>query len=640
MPPPLPNSYNGALDLSFCALPYVLLWDPLRQLDIVFVQPQICLVESCDSVMHFQCWRTGSHKGNQPRVIHSIESTILLVTAEYSCGNGHIIFGSDSRIIQIIPAQFVPFVLLHRTGFTKQFISTAIHLIGEGQSIHSVIRYITAQRNENILRIVKKIKYFAHVKSQCSTLTVEELAASEIICLMRNPIPSNDIVTKCFIAHFEENKDFFFSSMQAIKIREFISFDHTFKVTTNIGYLRPDGKWVKQYSSAFIVLNELGQVVTWQLTKSTSLDEVSNFLASLKTRMEIPEGKHLLVLTDNCCNDKRKVEDIFGNDITIKLDLFHAVQRILKAVAKRHPSFHYFKEDLKLVFRDYGDVGRTRKSKTPDTTQLLSNIEEFTKKWSKYEDNGNKIVTEQVCKEILLLKRHISKGCLSGIGVGQGTNRNENLHRMVNLHFSHNRLGVPLALALLAILFHKHNCKIEEQDKKQLSIPKLPPIELPRSNFGIAPKQEATEINWLSFPSARTRNFMDIYFEDAQYKIILDESVAEYVSLDSGLKILRNAMCSTEIANAIKKGSCKSPLFNFYMIPFMSPILSLFFHGQEDIEDEEADQRVLKRNKAIDSFGLKIVPISGDGNCCFSSVAFNLILIKDQLQQHNVNYFS
>ena len=109
------------------------------------------------------------------------------------------------------------------------------------------------------------------------------------------------------LAHFEENKDFYFASMQAIKIKKLIIFDHTFKVTTNIGYLRPDDKWVQQYSSAFIVLNELGQVVTWQLTKSTSLDKVSYSLSMLKERVQIED---LLVLTDNCCNDRRKVTDI------------------------------------------------------------------------------------------------------------------------------------------------------------------------------------------------------------------------------------------------------------------------------------------------------------------------------------------
>lgn len=132
-------------------------------------------------------------------------------------------------------------------------------------------------------------------------------------------------------------------------------------------------------------MNELGQVVTWQLTKSTSLDEVSHTLVSLKNRIEIPDDDHLLVLTDNCCKDKCKVAQILGSNVIVKLDLFHAVQRILKAVAKRHPSFYHLKEDLKLVFRDFGDVGRVRKSKTPSPEVLISSFEEFTKKWARSE---------------------------------------------------------------------------------------------------------------------------------------------------------------------------------------------------------------------------------------------------------------
>ena len=133
------------------------------------------------------------------------------------------------------------------------------------------------------------------------------------------------------------------------------------------------------------------------------------------------------------------------------------------------------------MFRDGCDIGQKRGKETPDVEQLLSNLKALLKKWDKWEENGNKMLTTQVHKEILLLKRHISKGCLSGIGVGHGTNSNENLHRMVNLHFSHNRLGAPLALALLAILLHKHHSKIEQQDKKQkFSMPKLPPNESPK----------------------------------------------------------------------------------------------------------------------------------------------------------------
>lgn len=106
-------------------------------------------------------------------------------------------------------------------------------------------------------------------------------------------------------------------------------------------------------------------------------------------------------------------------------------------------------------------------------------------------------------------------------------------------------------------------------------------------------------------------NFSEIDLEDAQYKIILSERVSEYVSLESGLQILKNAMYSTEIVSAMKKSSSKSPLFNFYMLPFMSPILSLFFHHQRGSTEVQADNKLLKRNKAIESFGLKIVPVSG-----------------------------
>lgn len=104
---------------------------------------------------------------------------------------------------------------------------------------------------------------------------------------------------------------------------------------------------------------------------------------SLKNRIEIPDDDHLLVLTDNCCKDKCKVAQILGSNVIVKLDLFHAVQRILKAVAKHHPSFYHLKEDLKLVFRDFGDVGRVRKSKTPSPEVLISSFEEFTKSGKK-----------------------------------------------------------------------------------------------------------------------------------------------------------------------------------------------------------------------------------------------------------------
>ena len=58
----------------------------------------------------------------------------------------------------------------------------------------------------------------------------------------------------------------------------------------------------------------------------------------------------------------------------------------------------------------------------------------------------------------------MQKGCLSGIPSGFGTNRNENLHRMLNKRLTGNRLGVQLAVALLSTFFHSWNLKRSGQD--------------------------------------------------------------------------------------------------------------------------------------------------------------------------------
>ena len=60
-------------------------------------------------------------------------------------------------------------------------------------------------------------------------------------------------------------------------------------------------------------------------------------------------------------------------------------------------------------------------------------------------------------REVKALQSHIMRGCLSGIPPQTGTNRNENLHCYVNPYFSRYRLGIPLALAILTRLLHRHN---------------------------------------------------------------------------------------------------------------------------------------------------------------------------------------
>lgn len=171
------------------------------------------------------------------------------------------------------------------------------------------------------------------------------------------------------------------SVMSKISAENIICFDHTFKVASNVGYLRSDGKWVTQYNSVFIVMKEKGMVMAWQFTKTTTMDEVQELLLGVRNRVQNMDN--LTVLVDNCCSVRGKLINAFGPNVTIKLDLFHAVQRISKQLPKRHPCHHLCMCDLRLVFRQPTDLGLDRKCHTPSPDIILKNLEKF-KEVAKY----------------------------------------------------------------------------------------------------------------------------------------------------------------------------------------------------------------------------------------------------------------
>ncbi len=55
---------------------------------------------------------------------------------------------TDPRILEMLTLEQLPFVLLHRTGFTKAFISSIIQLVRKGMTIVQVEQYIISCRRE------------------------------------------------------------------------------------------------------------------------------------------------------------------------------------------------------------------------------------------------------------------------------------------------------------------------------------------------------------------------------------------------------------------------------------------------------------------------------------------------------------
>ena len=158
--PPLPHdqlisktfSQEGTVDvvpvLSGCVLPYVMLWNPIMQLLPSHTRGigLGCSVEHCVGSLVLKCWKVGQTHSLQPRILHTVEHTVLLVSALYSCSFGHEISSTDPNFLMQISQDHIPFVLLHKTGFLKQFIQSVLSLVRQGMTFSSVERFITDRR--------------------------------------------------------------------------------------------------------------------------------------------------------------------------------------------------------------------------------------------------------------------------------------------------------------------------------------------------------------------------------------------------------------------------------------------------------------------------------------------------------------
>lgn len=353
------------MDFAGYILPHVLLWNPLQQFQHL---QMVCVHEQCSlSPLVLKCWKMGQTHSLQPRILHTSEHTILLVSALYVCPVGHEVSSTDPRLMDYVDVSHnIPFILLHRTGFVRNFVHTVIELAQQGMTLRSVEKFIQQMRRHYAATaaIQLHMEFQRKYSVNCPLNLLSDIEASEAIKLIKEPFPSDDVLMKCFLVDFLQNKDIYNIRMSQIPVKKFLSLDHTFKVASNIGYVRSDGKWVTLYNSVFIALNEIGQIVAWTFTSTTSIDEVRPLLENLHNRLRETWLPPYHIFVDNCCSQRPKLKEIFGPQTVVSLDIFHATQRVTRKLSKRHPFFSQCSNDLKLVWRSPTDLGKKEK-KTP-----------------------------------------------------------------------------------------------------------------------------------------------------------------------------------------------------------------------------------------------------------------------------------
>ena len=316
-------------------LPRVTIWNPLVQFPSLFSQGLSCF--TCGRLLVAGRWNTGCRTSTQPRVLHDPESIVMLIANNYRCSNGHNTLSYDPRILSLIPSDTVPFLLSHKSGYTNQLMKIVLGLTEQGNDFSKIVIFIRRSRMNQLSELKKHGQRL--LSSTCTSQSLEQLTAVEMLSC----VPSRYMLTSVFLQNFFLNKEEQYTQhMRSLSCNGYISLDHTFSVAANIGYFRSDHKWVTQYSSLFIVLNEIGQVLTWKFTKGESYDEVQTLLDGLHQRLIFLRAPVKVIIIDNCCHWKYLLKRTFGDNVKIKLDLFHAVQRVTRTISKRHSLYNAF----------------------------------------------------------------------------------------------------------------------------------------------------------------------------------------------------------------------------------------------------------------------------------------------------------
>ena len=130
-----------------------------------------------------------------------------------------------------------------------------------------------------------------------------------------------------------------------------------------------------------------------------------------------------------------KKHNLLGSHIPVKLDLFHAVQRISKIIPIIHVHASQFLKELRMVFRSDGDCGDKILFPTPSSQKLIENLDKFIAKWQQ-NDKTTTLFQPETASTLERLRKHMQFGWLSDIPVGAGPNRNETLHQRLKRYFN------------------------------------------------------------------------------------------------------------------------------------------------------------------------------------------------------------
>ena len=83
-------------------------------------------------------------------------------------------------------------------------------------------------------------------------------------------------------------------------------------------------------------------------------------------------------MMDDCCKEKNHHQTVFHMEVEVKLDFFHAMQRIVRELPDKNSIRSLnFSKGFGYVFRDQKDQEPTQHMPKPPPDVVISNLEQF-----------------------------------------------------------------------------------------------------------------------------------------------------------------------------------------------------------------------------------------------------------------------
>ena len=540
----------------------------------------------------------------------------------YACRNDHRIIGHDPKILKKFgQVELIPFLLLHKYGITRRLYRLIVVHTASGMRYRDVEAVLTEMWNSYHTEV--RIRALALLPAGMRRL--EDKATQSATPKISQLIPNRKLIGQCFVYDYS-TKEKLYNARMASFTSSWLSSDHTSKVAGNVGIWQ-NGHWIRQFDSLFSVMNEDGIVLAWQLTRGTGFARVKTLLVGIRKRL-VKNGITLQGFTiDNCC----AFQAVFGV-IPVKLDLFHAVQRIASKIKKRHPLRRQSLDSFRLVFRTLGDIGKERKKPTPARSVMLANLERFIENWKNIEVLGEKVLSQNAHNQLDKLRVHIEKGCLEEIPPKAGTSRQESMHKSLRKSVEKRRVGVKAAVASIGTCLYRWNERRISENVGSCHSP------LPVTQY-----QDLTVDQEEVFGTGMIQNpnsFSDDDSEDNTDATAREtDSTAESASEDGDCgtddndnvrigkedayhRVLEYAMYMKNLAQNLQ-AKCDAPTMKVNVTQFVGRSLLLFTsHSHYSTPDTVKCNEML--TSILNAFGFQQLPMPGDGDCFLHCISISL----------------